>query len=82
MELKNYPSGDEEFDNWFRETQPDWAAEIDAKIAKDNLFDEMLEALENLMSAYEGRMGDWENPEFNEVYNIAADVVKRAKGES
>lgn len=83
MELKNYPSGDEEFDNWFRETQPGWAAEIDAQIAKDQLFAELLEALESILddSLIDADDGELALKALAAIRHTARATIAKAKGE-
>lgn len=55
MELKNYPSGDKEFDSWFREVNPDWADEIDEQLKSKVLLNRFAEMYDFLVDQTEER---------------------------
>ena len=75
--LKNYTSGDPEFDKWFRETQPDWANEIDAQLEKDSKFEQMRELLTEWLD--NGRFLSGNSPEKTDLVNRTRQALSRTK---
>lgn len=43
---------------------------------------ELLASLRGIMKGYERRLGDWENANFNDEWNVAVSAISKAEGKT